>query len=190
MATVANISQEASGSLGDLEEIIKIALKRTGSSKELDLCAYLSTLDRPFSPSTYLRLKDNDRQTLLKLIREKILDTDPYKLPNKIQAPATGASYTGKSLEECIKEAMSKVNALRATALCKYIPSDKGGYIHHFTFLKMKSSNPIHLRNLIQEHILDCTPRQVPPKKRNRRKQLVPSENISFDTYERDDLNP
>jgi hypothetical protein len=65
---------------------------------------------------------------------------------------------------------MSKLNISRETALCKYIPCEEG-YLHHFSFLKMKSSNPIQLRNLIKDHILDRVPILVPPKKRNRRQR-------------------
>ncbi len=170
MATsIATTSPIASGSLGELEIIIKMALKKTGSMKEFYLCPYLSDDGRPFLPSTYLRLRDTERETLLNLIREKILDRDPpYKIPAAVQEKSVISPYAGQSLEGCIREAMTKLNILRETALCKYIPCEVG-YLHHFTFLKMKSSNPIQLRNLIKEHILDRVPKLVPPKKRNRR---------------------
>ena len=77
MATsIVDISPVAEGSLGELEDSIKMALKKTGSMKEFDLCAYLSTDDRPFLPSEYLKLRDTDRNTLLNLIKEKILDRE------------------------------------------------------------------------------------------------------------------
>jgi hypothetical protein len=166
MATsMVDISPTANGSLGELEDSIKMALKKTGSIKEFDLCAYLSTDGKPLSPSSYLRLRDTDQSTLLSLIREKILDNDPYKTADKVQESPVISPYSGQSLEGCIKEAMTKMNVLRDTALCKYIPSEEG-YLHHFTFLKMKSANPIQLRNLIKEHILDRTPKLIPPKRR------------------------
>lgn len=173
-----DISPTANGSLWELEEIIKMALKKTGSIKEFDLCAYLSTGDRHFSPSEYLRLRDTDQQTLLNLIREKILNKDPHKPHEKVQDSPAISPYSGKSLEVCIKEAMTKMNVLRETALCKYIPCDVG-YMHHFTFLKMKSANPIQLRNLIKEHILDRIPILIPPKKRNRRQVGSFSQSLS-----------
>jgi hypothetical protein len=169
MATsMVDISPTGDGSLGELEDVIKMALKKTGSQTELDLCAYLSGQEGTLPPSKYLKLKDTDRKTLLNLIRERVLDSDPYRIPRKVQESPSLSLYAGKSLEECIKEAMTKMNVLKETALCKYIPCDEG-YLHHFTFLKMKSSNPIQLRNLIKEHIFDRTPRLVPPKRRHRR---------------------
>ena len=107
-----------------------MALKKTGSMKEFDLCAYLSTDDRPFLPSEYLKLRDTDRNTLLNLIKEKILDRDPFKIPLKTQESTTILAYSGQPLDECIKEAKARVNVLKDTALCKYIPCDVEGYLH------------------------------------------------------------
>ena len=163
-------------SLDDLENIIKMALKKTGAQKEWDLCTFLSSETDSLSPSEYLKLKDTSRDALADMIKERILYADLYKPPQKVQMPSE-SPYAGPPLEECIKAAMVKVNVLRETALCKYIPSDEG-YIHHFSFLKMKSANPVQLRNLIKQYILDRQPVLIPPKKRNRKG--ISSEGVSL----------
>jgi len=170
MATsFANRASMSKSPSAELEEAIKLALKKTGVTKEFDLCDFLSSEGRLISPSIYLRLRDTDQATLLSLIWKQILNRDVHKPAHKAEESSAHPLYAGKSLEECIKEAMSKLNISRETALCKYIPCEVG-YLHHFTFLKMKSSNPIQLRNLIKEHILDQNPKLVPPKKRKRSK--------------------
>jgi len=159
----------AAHSLEKLEETIKMALQKTGAQKEIDLCAYIPDQGGRLSPSTYLKLKDTDPETLYELITIHILDADPYKIPTPMETSHPEQPYTGKPLKECIQEAMEKLNIQNETALCKYIP-DGEGHIHHFTYLKMKSANPVQARNLIQEHILGkAIPQRLPPKPRKRR---------------------
>lgn len=61
---------------------------------------------------------------------------------------------TLKELEECISEAMSRVNAQKENDLCRYIPGSKG-HLHHFAFGKLKKTQPALLQKMIQEHILE-----------------------------------
>jgi len=71
-----------------------------------------------------------------------------------------------KELEECIANAMSKVQTKRESKLCRYIPHDER-HLHHFAFNKLKKTNPTELRNMIQRHILDTEqPVMVPSKPR------------------------
>lgn len=151
--------------LEELENIIKETLRKTGLHKELDLCTYLFYEGDRLSPEFYLELKDSDRLTLYRLIQENILDTRPSAIFSKRTKTSEKLSYTGQPLEACVQEAIVKLNVQRETALCKYIPYGKG-HLHHFTYLKMKSENPIQLRNLIKMHILDQRPHLLPPMKR------------------------
>jgi hypothetical protein len=160
-----DFSEAPSITLEDLEELIKEALRKTGLAKELDLCSYLFDCNERLSPTTYLELKDTDRKTLYKLIKENILEINFHEFSSKRVKTPEKLAYTGQSLEECIREAMVRLNVQRETAMCKYIPYEKG-HLHHFTYLKMKSSNPIQLRNLIKMHILDQRPQLLPPMKR------------------------
>ena len=71
-----------------------------------------------------------------------------------------------KELEECIENAMSKIQAKRESKLCRYIPYEEGR-LHHFAFNKLKKTNPLELRSMIQQHILDSEqPTMVPSKPR------------------------
>lgn len=56
-------------------------------------------------------------------------------------------------LNECIANAMSKVNVQKETDLSRYIPGKKG-HLHHFSFVKLKKTSPIELQQMIQEYIL------------------------------------
>lgn len=72
-----------------------------------------------------------------------------------------------EDIEEVIERAIEKIGGEGENDLCKYIPSDSGGYMHHFTLRKMKLKDPSHLKNLIDEHIIQSqTPKALPPKQR------------------------
>lgn len=159
-------------SLEELELVIKQALKKTGLQKETDLCSYIPYEDSKLSSSVYLWLKDSDRQTLYRMINDSILAADPCKIEHE---SSKNLPYVGQSLEACIKMAMEKLNIQNENALCKYIPYGEG-HIHHFTYLKTKSSNPVQIRNLIKENILDRTPKRIPPKPRRRRSKCYSSD--------------
>ncbi|MCB1116444.1 MAG: hypothetical protein KDK71_08245 [Chlamydiia bacterium] len=163
MTLAARIPQGTHITLNELEKTIRKALKKMNVQNELGLCPYLTYEDKQLSPSQYLRLKDAGRETLHNLIQENILDTYGNE-----QYPENQQSYTGPSLESCIKKAMAKLNISNETGLCKYIPIEDG-HIHHFTYLKLKSSNPVRIRNLIQENILNKTPSRILPKSRKRK---------------------
>ena len=45
-----------------------------------------------------------------------------------------------KEVEETISKAIKKIGAQRENELCKYIPMTSGGYMHHFTLKKLKTS--------------------------------------------------
>lgn len=72
-------------------------------------------------------------------------------------------------LEDCIVKAMKKVNVSKEGKLCPYLP-EGSGYIHHFSFKKLKKQNPQELIKALKQHILDNDkPRIMPAKPRNRR---------------------
>lgn len=72
-----------------------------------------------------------------------------------------------KNLEEMIQKALKKVNGRKENDLCKFIPSESGGYIHHFTMKKMKNQKPDELASLIKRFIVQVeAPPRVNPKQR------------------------
>lgn len=72
-----------------------------------------------------------------------------------------------KALESLIQQAAKKVNAKKDNDICRYLPGEKGGYIHHFTMRKMKTEAPEELQSLISKFIINVPqPINVPPKRR------------------------
>lgn len=85
-----------------------------------------------------------------------------------------------KELENLISNAIQKVGGNKENDLCKYLPVETGGYMHHFTLKKMKSEEPEKLFEMIDQFILKTkAPNKVPPKpraargSRKRRDQIV-----------------
>ncbi len=72
-----------------------------------------------------------------------------------------------KEIEETIAKAIKKVNGRKENDLCKYIPGDSGGYMHHFTLKKMKNRHPGELSSLLEKFIINTEkPSSLPPKQR------------------------
>jgi hypothetical protein len=72
-----------------------------------------------------------------------------------------------KELESLIDTAVKKIGGRKENDICRYLPVDTGGYIHHFTMRKMKHEDPIQLTEMINKFILNASkPQTVPPKSR------------------------
>src|SRR4051794_27613820 len=72
-----------------------------------------------------------------------------------------------KSLESLIQQAIKKINAKKENDICRFLPSSKGGYIHHFTMRKMKTEAADQLHSLISQYIVNADkPLNVTPKPR------------------------
>lgn len=72
-----------------------------------------------------------------------------------------------KEIEEVIHKAIRKVNGAKENDLCKYIPMNSGGYMHHFTLKKMKKRQPEDLGVLLEKFILNSEkPAPIAPKQR------------------------
>ncbi len=85
-----------------------------------------------------------------------------------------------KEIEDVIAKAIKKVGARKENELCKYLPMNSGGYMHHFTLRKMKSKQPQELSTIIEKYIMQSErPSVIPPKQRaargsrKRKDQLV-----------------
>lgn len=57
------------------------------------------------------------------------------------------------TLNRSIETALKKINSKRESDICRYLPVSTGGYMHHFTFKKMKKEAPEELNTLIEKHI-------------------------------------
>jgi len=76
--------------------------------------------------------------------------------------------------EDLIIKALKKIRGLKEKDICKYLPSETEGYMHHFTMRKIKKNKPEELRALIQEFILlPPSPRLIDPKPRTRRNKML-----------------
>jgi hypothetical protein len=73
----------------------------------------------------------------------------------------------GRELETLIDSAIKKIGGRKENDLCRYLPVNTGGYIHHFTMRKMRQEDPKQLSDMIKKHIMNSTkPATVPPKQR------------------------
>ncbi len=84
-------------------------------------------------------------------------------------------------LEGVISKAIKKVRGSKENDLCKYIPMNSGGYIHHFTLKKMKFKNPKELSSLIEKFIINPDrPLVVAPKQRAARGSRKKKDQMTF----------
>ena len=76
--------------------------------------------------------------------------------------------------EELIQKALKKIGGEKEKDICKYLPAETEGYMHHFTLRKIKKTNPQELYGLIKEFILEPpSPRPIDPKPRARRNKSL-----------------
>lgn len=86
-----------------------------------------------------------------------------------------------KQIEMLIDHAVKKIGAKKENDICRYIPSNAGGYIHHFTMRKMKSEQPEQLLEMINKYIINVEkPVTVPPKQRAARGSRKRRDQILF----------
>jgi len=101
-------------------------------------------------------------------------------------------NQTTKSLqqiEEVIAQAIKKVGGAKENDLCKYLPMNSGGYMHHFTLRKMKSKQPEELGSLIERYIIDSDrPQEIAPKQRAARGSRKKRDQVTFTKYQIDRL--
>lgn len=72
-----------------------------------------------------------------------------------------------QELDLLIHNAIKKISGNKENDICRYLPSNKGGYIHHFTMRKMKQEKPQELLDMIKKFIVNMPkPQAVPPKSR------------------------
>jgi len=86
-----------------------------------------------------------------------------------------------RELEEIIAKAIKKVGAKKENDLCRYLPMNSGGYMHHFTLKKMKTKQPSELSNLIERYIINSEkPGTVAPKPRATRGSRKKRDHFTF----------
>ncbi|MBP9841207.1 MAG: hypothetical protein KBC64_02140 [Simkaniaceae bacterium] len=92
-------------------------------------------------------------------------------------------------LESIIDKAIKKVNGRKENDLCKFIPMNSGGYMHHFTLKKMKYKNPSELSSMIEKFILKTErPLAVAPKTRAARGSRKRRDQLTFTKTQLDRL--
>lgn len=77
------------------------------------------------------------------------------------------APKTLQEVESVITKAIKKVGGKKENDLCRFLPMNSGGYMHHFTLRKMKHKQPKELSALIEKFIINADkPLTVAPKQR------------------------
>jgi hypothetical protein len=86
-----------------------------------------------------------------------------------------------KDIEDVIARAVKKINGKKENELCKYLPMKAGGYMHHFTFRKMKSALPQELAPIIERYVLSVDkPLVIAPKQRAARGSRKRRDHMNF----------
>ncbi|HAB99423.1 MAG TPA: hypothetical protein DCE71_06345 [Parachlamydiales bacterium] len=85
------------------------------------------------------------------------------------------------SIEDAINRAIKKIGARKENELCKYLPMKTGGYMHHFTFKKMKVKQPQELAAIIERFVINSDkPSSVAPKQRAARGSRKRRDHMNF----------
>lgn len=75
--------------------------------------------------------------------------------------------FDQKQLESLISNAVKKIQGRSENDICRYLPVETGGHIHHFTMRKMKTTAPQALQQMISQYIIETeVPATVKPKPR------------------------
>lgn len=86
-----------------------------------------------------------------------------------------------KDIEDVVAKAVKKINGRKENELCKYLPMKSGGYMHHFTFRKMKSAQPQELAAIIERYVLSMDkPVVIAPKQRAARGSRKRRDHMNF----------
>ena len=94
-----------------------------------------------------------------------------------------------QDLEQLISKAMRKVGGRKENDICRYLPMDSGGYMHHFTLRKMKHQLPETLSKMITRFIITVEkPKTVPPKPRAARGSRKRRDQVTFSKAELDHM--
>lgn len=85
------------------------------------------------------------------------------------------------SIEDSINRAIKKIGAKKENELCKYLPMKTGGYMHHFTFKKMKTKQPQELAAIVERFVIGSEkPTSVAPKQRAARGSRKRRDHMNF----------
>ncbi len=77
-----------------------------------------------------------------------------------------------QELENAINQALKKIGTQNQNDLSRYISTESGHCMHHFSFHKLKKQKPSELLSKIKTCILDPKePTRLPPPPRNKRRQ-------------------
>jgi hypothetical protein len=88
---------------------------------------------------------------------------------------------SSKEIEELISKAIKKIGGKKENELCKYLPVKAGGYMHHFTFRKMKVKQPQELSSFIERFVIQADrPIAVAPKQRAPRGSRKRRDHLNF----------
>lgn len=84
-------------------------------------------------------------------------------------------------IEEVITKAIKKLGAKKENELCKYLPQKSGGYMHHFTFRKMKGKQPQELAAIVERFVINADrPIVIAPKQRAARGSRKRRDHMNF----------
>lgn len=93
---------------------------------------------------------------------------------------STSTRISEEQMKSHLQKALKKLNTNDENVVCRYLPVT-GGYMHHFTFRKMKVNSPEKLVDMLNKYILDPSkPQPVPPKQRAPRGSRKKKDHLNF----------
>ena len=94
-------------------------------------------------------------------------------------------TQTKQELEATIKKAREKIGASKESDICRYLPVSTGGYMHHFTFRKLKHEDPKLLIEEINKHVCNSKKlSKVAPKPRAARGSRKRRDQLTFTKHD------
>lgn len=88
-------------------------------------------------------------------------------------------------LQKILDEGVKRIKAKKENELCRYLPMKEGGYMHHFTFRKMKTESPKELATMVKKHVIDSSkPQMVTPKPRAPRGSRKRRDQLHFTKFD------
>jgi len=143
-----------------LEEVVKLAAKKVGTTKPSGICFYILYKGKRLHHGVMETLGKRTPEKLKTLIIEHILSKEPQKYEKNLEVLEDKLTPTPSAdeiniLEETIEKAFKRrsLKIKEEKDICRYIPHN-GRFMHPQAWKGFKRKEPKRLTDLIQEHVL------------------------------------
>lgn len=136
-----------------LSEVLREAFARLDVNSAAELCHYIPYNNQRLHHLTFKKMQKEDPETLIKLVHQNVLESEPTKLPPVVRKKKP----THQELNSAIQKALEKLNLSEQEEekLCHYMPSKNGRYLHPLAYRAIKRKAPQKLAQEITTYILN-----------------------------------